>query len=82
MDVLCENFDTFEKYNVDQYMSTMGLSVAREYRGRSIGSHFFNTRSVKFAWLHTNQTFFCHNQYRLQLMRFNLVDLNCAENLV
>lgn len=43
-DILWEQWNTFEKFNVDQYMSSMGLSVARKYRGRGIGTHSLNSR--------------------------------------
>lgn len=44
MMILYENFDTFEHYGVDKYLTSFGLSVGRKYRGRSIGDHFLATR--------------------------------------
>lgn len=42
--VLYKNFNFFETYNVDQYMSEFGLSVARKYRGRGIGEFILKAR--------------------------------------
>ncbi|XP_055310814.1 uncharacterized protein LOC129573785 [Sitodiplosis mosellana] len=44
MMILYENFDPFQHYGVDEYLSSFGLSVSRKYRGRSIGDHFLATR--------------------------------------
>lgn len=44
MFLLNENFDTYEHYGIDKYMSSLGLIVTEKYRGRSIGEHFLNTR--------------------------------------
>lgn len=41
-----ENYNPYEKYNVDKYMASLGLSVDRKYRGRSIGDHFLSTRKA------------------------------------
>lgn len=44
MMILYENFDTFDYYGVDEFLTSFGLSVDRKYRGRKIGDHFLNTR--------------------------------------
>lgn len=44
IDVLYENYDPFEDYKVDKYMSSLGLTVDRRYRGRGIGDHFLASR--------------------------------------
>lgn len=44
--VLYENYDTFEAHKVDKYMSSLGLSVDRNYRGRGIGDHFLTSRKA------------------------------------
>lgn len=44
MSIIYENFNVFQKYNVDEYMSAFGLSVSREYRGRAIGEHILRSR--------------------------------------
>lgn len=46
MMILYENFDTFEYYGVDEYLTSFGLSVDRKYRGRKIGDEFLDTRYV------------------------------------
>lgn len=42
--MLYEKFDPFEFYNVEEYMSSLALSVDKKYRGRAIGDHFLATR--------------------------------------
>lgn len=44
MMILYENFNVFENYGVDKYLTSFGLSVGRKYRGRAIGDHFLATR--------------------------------------
>lgn len=44
MFLLYGDFDTCEHYGVDKYMSSMGLIVTENYRGRGLGEHFLNTR--------------------------------------
>lgn len=44
--LLYENYDPYKVYNVDKYMSSLGLSVDRKYRGRSIGDHFLSSRKA------------------------------------
>lgn len=44
--VMYENFDPFEKYNVNEFMASFGLSVDRKYRGRGIGEQFLTTRRL------------------------------------
>lgn len=44
--VLLENYDTFEAYNVDKYMTSVALSVDRRYRGRGIGDQFLTSRKA------------------------------------
>lgn len=46
--LLYENYDPNEKYNVNEYMASLGLSVDRKYRGRSIGDHFLSSRKAMF----------------------------------
>lgn len=42
--VVAKYFKFFEKYQVNEYMSEQGLSVAREYRGRGIGEYILRAR--------------------------------------
>lgn len=42
--VLLDNYDTFGEYNVNEYMTSVALSVDRRYRGRGIGDHFLLSR--------------------------------------
>lgn len=44
VEILYEGYDTFEAFKVDQYLSSLGLSVNRKYRGRGIGDQFLNCR--------------------------------------
>nr|CAD7569782.1 unnamed protein product [Timema californicum] len=37
--------DVFEKYNVNEYMTALGLSVSREFRGQGLGLELLKTRS-------------------------------------
>lgn len=49
MDTVClayEDFDPFEHYNVDKYLSSVGLVVSTKYRGRNIGEQFLQVRRV------------------------------------
>lgn len=46
MDLVYGNYDPFTDYNVDKYMSSLGLSVDRKYRGRGIGDHFLASRKA------------------------------------
>nr|CAD7412219.1 unnamed protein product [Timema poppensis] len=42
----CDNLvDVFEKYNVNEYMTALGLSVSREFRGQGLGLELLKTRS-------------------------------------
>lgn len=52
MGILCENFDVFEHYGVEKYLTDYGLAVDRKYRGRAIGQHFFTARYMKLNELH------------------------------
>lgn len=40
----CEEAHVFEKYDVDRYLSALGLSVHPSYRGAALGGHILNTR--------------------------------------
>lgn len=42
--LLSANFNTFEFYGVDKYLSSAGLAVDSKYRGRSIGEQFLRIR--------------------------------------
>lgn len=44
MSLLYQNFDVFERYGVDKYLSSIGLSVDSKYRGRGIGRQFMLAR--------------------------------------
>lgn len=44
--IMYKNFDVFEKYGVDEYLASFGLSVAPQYRGRRIGEQLFKARCV------------------------------------
>lgn len=37
-------FNVFETYKVDKYMTAFGLLVNRDYRGRGIGEHLLRAR--------------------------------------
>lgn len=39
-----KNYDPFEYYGVNEYLSSFGLSVDRKYRGRGIGVQLLATR--------------------------------------
>nr|CAD7461019.1 unnamed protein product [Timema tahoe] len=42
----CDNLvDVFKKYNVNEYMTALGLSVGREFRGQGLGLELLKTRS-------------------------------------
>lgn len=43
-DLLYEDFDTFDHYDVDKYLSSTGIVVFEEYRGRGIGEQFLRAR--------------------------------------
>lgn len=60
MFLLYENFDPYKHYGVNEFMASLGLSVDRKYRGRSIGDHFLATRKLlcKEFELKFTQTFF------------------------
>lgn len=36
--------NTFSAYNVDKYMSSVGLTVLKDYRGRGIGAQLLASR--------------------------------------
>lgn len=42
--LLYDNFDTFEHYGVDKYLSAAGLAVSPAYRGRGFGLEFLKIR--------------------------------------
>lgn len=44
--LLYTNFEPFEHYGVDTFLTSFGLSVSREYRGRRIGDQFLETRKL------------------------------------
>lgn len=44
VEMLYENYDTFKEYKLDEYMSSIALSVHRKYRGRGIGDQFLISR--------------------------------------
>lgn len=46
MGLVYENFDLFEHYGVDKYLSSAGLLVTPNYRGRHIGEQFLVTREA------------------------------------
>lgn len=43
-ELLYGDFDTFEHYQVDKYLSSTGIIVSHEYRGRRIGEQFLRAR--------------------------------------
>lgn len=45
--ILYENFNAFEYYGVGEYLTCLGLSVDRRYRGRHIGDQFLYTRKLQ-----------------------------------
>lgn len=40
------NLNVFEKYDVDKYLSSLGIYVPGEYAGRKIGEKLLEARSV------------------------------------
>lgn len=44
--LLYEDFDVFERYNVDKYLTSISLVVRKMYRGRGIGEQFLNVRQM------------------------------------
>lgn len=46
LSLLNEDFDTYERYGVDQYLTSAGLTVTPKYRGRGIGEQFLKSRAV------------------------------------
>lgn len=44
--LLFENFDPYKCYGVNEFLTSFGLSVGREYRGRSIGDQLLTTRKL------------------------------------
>lgn len=44
--LLYTNFKPFEHYGVDKFLTSFGLSVSREYRGRGIGDRLLETRKL------------------------------------
>lgn len=43
-DILYENYDTFEHHKVNEYMSSVALSVDPKYRGHGIGDQFLTSK--------------------------------------
>lgn len=43
-EVLYKDLDMFDKYETDAYLTSFGLSVSREYRGRGIGERLLEAR--------------------------------------
>ncbi|XP_031616505.1 uncharacterized protein LOC116336654 isoform X2 [Contarinia nasturtii] len=39
-----KNFDVFNHYGINEYLTSYGLCVDRKFRGRNIGVHFLETR--------------------------------------
>lgn len=48
------NFDVFEKYGVDEYLSSFGMYVPQKYAGRKIGEKLLEARSVYKFWRNFN----------------------------
>ncbi|XP_076235355.1 arylalkylamine N-acetyltransferase-like 2 [Calliopsis andreniformis] len=42
---LCKQSKVYEKYNVDRYLSAIGLSVHPSYRGAALGAHILDARN-------------------------------------
>lgn len=61
--LLYKKFEPFTHYGVDKFLSSFGLSVLREYRGRGIGDRFLETRKLicKEYGLKFTQTVFTSN---------------------
>lgn len=60
MGLVNENFDTFEHYGVDKYLTSAGLLTITKYRGRNIGGQFLKARGAickEFAIKLTSTTF-------------------------
>lgn len=45
MDYAKQEFNTFEHYNVDEYLIAYGLCVDTEYRGRGIATEMLKARA-------------------------------------
>lgn len=43
-EILYGDFDTFDHYKVDEYLSSVGIVVSEKYRGRGIGEQFLRAR--------------------------------------
>lgn len=44
MEYALDQFNIFDFYKVDKYITAFGLSVNRKYRGRGIGEHILKAR--------------------------------------
>lgn len=75
IETLFENFDTFETYGVNEYLSSAALTVDRKYRGRGIGDHILIGRCV-IAFIGSCIIGIC-----LIAMGYFFVERQCAENL-
>lgn len=43
-DICYETYSTYDKYNVDRYIGSMGLSVQKKYRGIALGTRMLEAR--------------------------------------
>lgn len=48
---LYKDFDVYQHYGVDKYLSCVGLSVSEKYRGRGIGLRLLQARLDKYAFI-------------------------------
>lgn len=46
-DICYVNYSTYDKYNVDRYIGSMGLSVQKKYRGIALGTRMLEARWVQ-----------------------------------
>lgn len=46
--IMYEGIDLFKKYNLDQYLNCLCLSVSRKYRGLNIGQRLMEAMCVLF----------------------------------
>lgn len=56
--VAYENFDPCEHYGVEQYLTSFGLSVQRNYRGRGIGNQLLAARYTNIFYQMKSNEFF------------------------
>lgn len=51
MDYVGHDFNVFTEYNVNEYMSSVGLAVSETYKGLGIGKEILLARYKNIIWL-------------------------------